>query len=346
MFSQVEKYKSTEEIEYYKNLKHKRFRPYSKRQAKSQKFEHIRIIHDTLQNNEFIGIYDCYKPNYKSIESIKGTHQGTTYELFLTPSLDSGTWGSWLKINSAEKSNSYYLGFSLNYFSHIKAKQTIPLIKNDSIMQVQSAIIRQTKPDVLPDGDLGFKLVKDFIILEIDLNQVIMDTDNDGITDIAENRLMLNPKSKDSDNDGIIDSYDSNPRFESWNSEKSMLYSYVLTNQVLDSAIIDTNIVFKKLKKNKYKNPTLIVTNEESLQHIKPMAINDYYIIMTETEYEKNKNIYPVDINRLYISPLFKVDHVDNCYKIHVGGSSWGNDYMIYKLNGKWIIKNIGGYII
>lgn len=345
-FAQIEKYQSKEETDYYKNLKHSRFRPFSKKQAKSQSFDYINIRQDTLRNNKYAGIYDCYSQKSKPIESIKGKHNKTTYQIFITPSLSSGNYGCWLEIENEKNSKSYYLGFTMDYFIHIKAKQTIPLVKNDSIIQVQSAIVRQTKPEILPLGAPEFKLVKDYIIIEINLNQITKDSDNDGLTDIVENRLLLNSKSNDTDGDGLSDLSDSNPRYKSWDTEKSKLFSYLLKHQPMDSVIVDTNMVLKNINFNKYNNPTLIVTDEESLQHVKPLNINDYYIIMTRSEYDKCKKKYPVDINRLYVSPLFKVDNVNNCYKIHLSGGFWGNDYVIYKSNRKWIIKNIGGYII
>ncbi len=346
IFSQEEKYYSTEESDYYKRIKHKRFRPFSKRQAKSQTFDYIKIRQDTSRNNMYSGIYDYYKPNSKPIESIIGKHNGTTYQVYVTPSLNSGNWGCWLEIENEKEKKSYYLGFTMDYFIHIKAKQTIPLVKNDSIIQVQSAIVRQTKPEILPIGGPEFKLVKDYLIIEINLNQIIKDSDNDGLTDIVEERFLMNTKSEDTDGDGLNDSFDSNPRFKSWDTEKSKLYSYLLKHRPMDSVIVDTNMIFKDVNFHKYKNPTLIVTDEESLQHVKPLNVNDYYIIMSKSEYDKCKKKYPVDINRLYVSPLFKVDNVGNCYKIHLSGGFWGNDYVIYKSNGKWIIKNIGGYII
>ena len=346
VFSQIEKYQSTEEADYYKKIKYKRFRPFSTRQAKSQAFDYIKIRQDILRNNKYSGIYDCYKPNTKPVESIKGEHNKTTYQVFLTPSLSSGNYGCWLEIDNEKNSKSYYLGFTMDYFFHIKAKQTIPLVKNDSIIQVQSAIVRQTKPEILPLGAPKFKLVKDYIIIEINLNQITKDLDNDGLTDIVENRFLLNSKSKDTDGDGLSDLFDSNPRFKAWDTEKSKLYSYLLKHRPMDSVIVDTNMIFKDFDFNKYNNPTLIVTDEESLQHVKPLNVNDYYIILTKSEYDKCKKKYPVDINRLYVSPLFKVDNVDNCFKIHLSGRSWGTDYVIYKSNRKWIIKNIGGYMI
>lgn len=104
-----------------------------------------------------------------------------------------------------------YLGLQ-TLFPYVPARSSaLPLLDGDRLqMEVQ---VRELDPETItfPPVGLGYLRQEDGIVLSAALADLERDTDSDGITDIAERRLGLDPDTADSDGDGWSDDRDPLP---------------------------------------------------------------------------------------------------------------------------------------
>ena len=73
-----------------------------------------------------------------------------------------------------------------------------------------------------------YELVKDGLLLTIDMETLRKDSDGDGLTDIEEARFVTDPFNSDTDGDGIADGLDLNPRMSVPRSDKTVVYEYLI----------------------------------------------------------------------------------------------------------------------
>ena len=177
-----------------------------------------------------------------------------------------------------------------------------------------------------------YELLKDGIVTEISIDSLKKDSDLDGLTDIVERKMMLNPYSADTDNDGINDYLDLNPRFKRQSNDKSSMYEFLLSQMEYFHGS-DTLISFETNSEINHFADTipmyLIVTDNPDLQNIYP--VDSRLIILTQEEYKKHNEQYPNTFLDISISPMFKVNWRKNTYKISTSFMTGGETYLIKK---------------
>jgi hypothetical protein len=258
--------------------------------------------------------------------------------------------GYWVAIsyNKGQNWNYYYTGITENYPYVFKQNSQLPLMKNDSIMEIECVKVFREFTDWFHPAKGRNMLLKDSIYVSINLNEIIKDSDNDGITDVVEKRFLMNPDSNDTDGDGIPDGIDGNPRFKSRKSETGMIYQLLLEH--------DFN---KKVNINKYCF---------DCNHIKPYSSSNYptsidvmdsnnpdeqqlysqfgqIIIVDSTEYQDmiRRNIYN---NITYIFPDKEQDKNPNISYFHLRyGDTLFYYYRITKHKNIWEFKLINYYL-
>ncbi len=243
--------------------------------------------------------------------------------------------GYWLAISNDNGSSwkKYYTGLVENYYYYFNRESKISLLKNDNTLQIECAITRLEKQAIRPIGSPTFGLVQDGLVIEIEMSEIIKDSDNDGLTDIVENKMLLNPTNSDSDGDGINDGEDSNPRFPSKKNDFTEIYETIF-NQKFDS---EGNPEIKEI-------PILIVTDDKNLKSINPKSHK--IIFITNKEYEKYQVDYPSPFMKEDVTPIFKCDRLKNSYRVDSSGHLGGTNYLIQK-NGKvWKATIIGMLMI
>lgn len=262
-----------------------------------------------------------------------------------------GGWGYWIAISNdnGKNWNQYYTGLTENYFFYFKRNSKIPLWKDINTIQIESAIVRQ-KSAVMHPIPAEYEIVEDNLAVEIDLSKIILDSDNDGLTDVAELKMLLNPNNPDTDGDEIIDSEDKNPRFKSCKTNKSIIYESLIENYSPDEKgemYIDL-LNPQTIKENSensfdYDGISIFVTDNEDLQRIDLKKTT--LIIMSSKEYEEYEKQYPSHFIKSNYSQMFKCDKKKDTYKIHTSYLTGGNTYLIKKTKDGWTISLIESWI-
>lgn len=238
----------------------------------------------------------------------KGERWAILYEDFKYDEMLAFGSGYWLSLseNGGKSWKKYYTGLTGGKNYYFKSNSKPSLWRDDHHIQIEADIVRTTEEAAHPMPP-QYETVKDNALVVLDLNEIIKDSDNDGLTDIEEKNLYLNPLSNDTDGDGIPDSEDNNPRFASTTNDFVKLYEGIMFGENTESAGENPNEevtidLLSPMKKDNRKemdqeeflrdfalfNTTeLLVTNDKNLQKLNPK--NSKIIILTTKEYEDYK---------------------------------------------------------
>lgn len=259
--------------------------------------------------------------------------------------------GYWLALSNDKGKNwkRYYTGLTENKNYYFKNNSKIPLWKDSNTIQIEAAIVRKIADRINLLSAEKFGTIRDSIALQLDISKIILDSDSDGLTDIVEERMLLNPKNPDTDGDGIIDSKDKNPRFKSKKSPKSILYEVLMGNYKFEDPYI-FQIDLNNLPKNKYSNSnktdaiSIFVTDDND---IKGLDLKDEtLIVMTSKEYNKYMFEYPFSFRTRNYSQMFLCNNEDDIYIIDESDSSSGTTYLVKKTDKGREVSFLEGYNI
>jgi hypothetical protein len=274
---------------------------------------------------------------------------GRTAILFLDSKYDEFVWGEpgyWIRFEGEIDTVDYYMGIARNYYFNI-FNSGRSIWKNDSTLQFSALRVRLVESAIHPVQPPTYEIIDKNLIIEVTLAELMKDSDKDGLTDIVEDKLMLNPYSNDSDDDGVNDLVDSNPRFKSYITNETLLYKGIIDSYVVENL---------KIRKEKILNPKrpklidilekytyLIVTDDKNLQSVG----FDYnkYIIMTNDEYKIYKHKYPVSLIEIEVTPFFKVDNESYKYFISEYTDLGGTTFLVTKLKNGYNLLRYGMWI-
>lgn len=255
---------------------------------------------------------------------------------------ESGIWVAYSDDNG-ESWSYYYTGIVQKQPLFVKWYSSYPLINEQGDLQIEACLLRQTSPFSHPVPTQSYQLVKDGLLLTLDLRTLSKDSDGDGLTDIVESKFRTDPKNADTDGDGIPDNLDLNPRFASQRTDKSVIYEAVLNEVQIPfwgEEEEETILPIDATSETHYTVDTtetiLIVTDDPSLQNIQPTSYR--VIILTTEEYENNPRYFKNDLNKMYFTPLFKVDGKKDTYLFSYDFNTWGASYWVKKTDKGWII--------
>lgn len=297
----------------------------------------IRKVHYSKK----IGDVSCYAIlRYDSLGDLK-------IMLYKDPRLEERNLGYWIAISEdgGKSWRHYYTGLVENHFYHVKPNPRIRFIKNDRIVQAEFALVRKTKPETPPVGAPEFELLKDNLVMELDLTKLTADLDRDGLTDILEKKFFTDSEKADTDDDGIDDATDTNPRYKNVKSKYSNLFKYLLERPTMGNVFVsfDEELEVRAHKDDRIET-YLVVTDDPDLLNL--AGTRNKYIILTKAEFEQYRKDNYIPLRKLGVSPLFDVDRKPGVRKIHINGDFWGHDYLLIEKADGWSIKDIGGYII
>ena len=361
------KYRSKEEDNYYKTRKWTEFIPIDsckildfnrpqiniKEVGDYTKFKSIynwSPLQDSLFNIDLLSDTSYIPNNIAGIPQPWIVKMDTTetkgYIIYTDNKYDDFVWGEqgyWIAIKDQTDWKKYYTGLSVNTPIYLKWDSKLDLYKENNILQIESSLLRLISPLNHHDPKPEYEVIKDGIVTEFLLDSITKDTDNDGLTDIVERKMMLSPYSVDTDKDGISDYLDLNPRFNREITEKSSIYEFVLRrmNYFYDT---DTLISFHTKSKQKYyadSIPTyLIVTDNSEIQKMYP--VDSRLVIVSKKEFKNYKQDFPNSFLEINISPMFKVNWQKDTYKIKISFMSHSKTYLIKRHKDGWKIKIIG----
>lgn len=380
-FCQEEIYKSLEYDAYIDSLssvyKKKEFKPISKDSAEIIPYDYIKV--STLKNftaynwlkdireinqktfalskfsdEEFDSVFKDAERNkignlYKD-DILKEEKRGDKWAIIYRSSDFNNSFYAWgysisLSYDNGKTWKQYYTGLSENSNYYFKPHSNIPLWKDDNTLQIEAAIVRQV--DKHFDTEINdFELVRDGISVELDILKIIQDSDNDGLSDIEEERMLLNKNNSDTDGDGINDKDDKNPRFKSIKTDKSILYDAFIENLSLEEdyngwRLLDLSNFSSNNISNTYSSFEdeiyLLVSDDKDVQSMD--LSSEKIIIMTSKEYESYNKRFPFHFKKKYISKMYKCEYPKDTYFINVSyENSEGLHYLVKRIVKGWKI--------
>ena len=372
-FAQDYKYQSREEDEYNKNYKYKHFDPMTEDQIKHYKndfFDFVRIVdytpyndslwltpyQDSVFNMEMKYIMRGEEPDFprQSVGKIdkhcilkhekKGQIEAFVYEETLYGRPLPGLWVAY-STDSGSSWEYYYTGLIQKKPLFVKWYSNTPLINENGDLQIEAGLFIQGRT-IGPWGMEHLKLAEDGLLLTFDLQTLRRDSDDDGLTNIAEAKFHTDPNNPDTDGDGIPDNLDLNPRFSLPRTDKTIVFEVVLND---DKRLSFTwggayeLIPLDEVTPPSYATDTtptlMIVTDDPNLLAVQPTC--ERIIFLTSEEYDNELHYYSDDLNGYRITPLFKADHLDDTFVFSMSstkGSSWESGYYATRTKEGWDI--------
>jgi len=359
-----EDYESKEKEEYYnKNRHYKPFKPVKKKVVanyhddffKFAKVDNYTPYNDTLFFTPYQDSVEFHSVTRQIIGGVdrfqilkqgkKGEVAAFIYYDFKYVETFTGEPEIWVAYSdNNEKSWSYYYtGIVQKQPLFVKWYSSFPLINEQGDLQMEACLLRQMSPFIMPCGVPSYQMVKDGLLLTLDLKTLRKDSDGDGLTDIVETKFRTDPNNADTDGDGIPDNLDMNPRFASNRTDKSVIFEALINgDENICYGFEDCESVLSIDERPEIHcvadttETILIVTDEPGLQNIQPKSYR--VIILTTEEYESNPRYFQNDLCRMHISPLFKVDGEKDTYIFDYDFNTWGAGYWVKKTDKGWRI--------
>jgi len=252
--------------------------------------------------------------------------------------------GYWIALSNDNGKNweQYYTGLTVNKNYYFKSNSKIPLWKNSNTIQVEVAKVKTISERILPGKSEEFGVVRDSLAIQFDLSKITLDSDNDGFTNIVEEKMLLNSNNPDTDGDGIIDSKDKNPRFKSKKTAKSILYEALMDKYVFENNS-DYLIDLSKLpKKRNYSSKStnsisIFVTDDNDIKGLE--LDNETLVVMSSKEYKVHKQNYPFSFGIKDISKMFLCNNEKDIYMVSESRCMSGNTFIIKKNVKGWIVS-------
>lgn len=357
-------YKSKEEDLYYENGRDQEFRPQPVEVVKKHELRYIEILSTGINSSGKVNDATSEKINRdiefldpknltgesgkrKSLMSYANSN-GTVATIFLDSKYDEFMWGEpgyWINLTDKSGSRDFYMGLAQNYYMKLlDAGENI--WNNDSTLLINAVRVRLVEPFIHPVAAPKYETI-DNVKVKILISDLTRDSDKDGLTDIEEDNMMLNPASQDTDGDGINDFDDHNPRFKSVTTNETLVYKVLLDNYIGDTVRIRNNRILGAKRPrliNMLKSRTrLIVTDDTNLQTVD--YDYDRTIILSTSEYQMSKARYPVTFDETNISPLFKVDDLQDTFVVSVSNDLGGEKYFVKRLADGFDVVEIESWI-
>lgn len=259
--------------------------------------------------------------------------------------------GYWIALSNDNGKNwkQYYSGLTVNKNYYFKSNSKIPLWKNSTTLQIEAAKVKIISERILPSKPEEYGVLRDSLAIQFDFSKIVLDSDNDGLTNIVEERMLLNPNNPDTDDDGIIDSKDKNPRFKSNSTAKSILYESLMVKYVFKDNI-DYQIDLSKMPKrrnypsNVDNSISIFVNDDDDVKGLE--LINETLVVMTTKEYKAYKLKYPFSFNIKDFSKMFLCDNEKDIYLVHSSSCMSGQTYLVKKNDDGWNVSIYESYII
>jgi hypothetical protein len=160
------------------------------------------------------------------------------------------------------------------------------------------------------------------VYLDIPWSELTRDSDNDGLTDLLEERLVTDPRDADTDDDGMRDAEDTLPQV-------TFRAGLGVENEILAT-------VFEKFA----PRSTFFVGDHSTFA---PLTMPKRSIVLTRDEYYAyNKKFGKID--PMFI-PHLVLDHAGKRAIVEVAQNMHGETYLVTKTEDGWQLKWIAGWV-
>ena len=370
-------YQSKEQIKYYKSRKYKPFSTVSKSEILKFKPANCKLtvldnyktydpelyatpyqdsIFKAFISSDQLNQINVYKPDLignidKSLiikSDIKNSLHVFIYADYKLHDRYYGDAGIWIAIseNYGKDWSYYFTGLVQKQPIYLKWYSGIPLIAENNTIQIEAVLLRQQEPFIHPGPMPKYQIVKDGVSVIFNINDLKKDSDNDGLTDIMEQTFQLNIFDSDTDKDGISDYSDLNPLYAYKKTDFSCIYEAVLNDYIpwdTIGLIVESKLSEEYLFKDDSCSTVLVISDNPEIRSIQPK--NTRVIFLTTKEYKKSKGKFKTDLNKMHITPLFKVDGFEDKYIISKSYGTGGSEYLVERVKSDWKITLISSWI-
>lgn len=134
----------------------------------------------------------------------------------LDPTGEVSPGGFWLLVSMKNGPwREVYLGFSDHRPFTPRRTSKVPLLDAKDVVRVEvDEAPLDDESITFPPIGLRADTKRSGVVLQSTLAELTKDSDGDGLSDLVEGRLLLNPNAKDTDGDGVSDALDATPRLD------------------------------------------------------------------------------------------------------------------------------------
>lgn len=236
----------------------------------------------------------------------------------------------------------------------VAARSKLPMLAGDHL-QIEVAV-RQLDDEhiMLPPVSLPMKAQRNDLYLDIPLVDLARDTDGDGLTDIAEWAMLLDPKNADTDGDGIPDGSDPLPQVAASHTADPHASALVaVLSKMFDKSLgaIVTTLATGAEPAQAYSitgssdnyNSTRTIFIQAPPAYFSGVSIHGRMIVLNAqqvTALKKARGLFFV-----MSMPVFEVSH-DGKRALAVWSSGWsGGTYLLTRQGDKWKIESLQQWI-
>lgn len=256
----------------------------------------------------------------------------------------------WLAISMDDGLSYRYFntGLTNNHCYAFSSSSKLPLFLNDTVLQVVVNIVELDTDIEFCGKWYEYKTVDSNVVLHLNCNEIALDSDSDGLTNIIEQRMLLNSNNRDTDNDGVPDNVDTNPRFASAITSDNELYNTLLNMHEVGASLnsygslVPLSNTTKAIASKQIETTYLIITDNEAITQILPLK--NRYIVMTYHEYEQYKKQFPSSYHH-YSLNIYECTFAFNSYKVGISNEISGDVYVFSKTKGKYLYERILSWI-
>jgi hypothetical protein len=256
--------------------------------------------------------------------------------------------GFWL-LHSLNQGNSWsrvYLGLGDHRPWHALETSNVPLIDENDVVRIAAddAPIRDETIS-FPPTHTEAPTLRNNVVLEAKLAELIRDTDRDGLSDIVEARMLLDSSKADTDGDGVRDGDDATPRLNDRlpATPQAELYNAFFARAEPETTALVTapnskNPLAVKSRRADVEDVRFLRGTQADLAGLKPLF---RIVNLSEPELialQKRFGVfYP---QRLEII----MNGTDHALIEHNGGNSGGLTRADRDKNGKWVLEDLVGW--
>ena len=318
------------EIQAYKNpffevKEMKKYTPYKGSE------EHQKYYHKSLTSKFKASPELASKVDNKQIVKYekKGLMEAIVYKRYEYPFANEASIDVAYSNNGGESWTFYYTGITHGQPLCLKSRSKTPLFNEQGDLQLEACLLRQISQPTR-GYPLDYELVKDGLLLTIDLESLRKDSDGDGMTDIVETWYMTDSYDIDTDGDGITDDLDMNPRRSGLRSDKTAIFEHLINYEFTDTLLtIAPDVCYT----SETTRTVMIVTDNADIYAVQPKS--NRIIMLSAEEYENMRKYYQ-PMRKMNVSPLFKVDEEEESYLVSIADDSGIWEFVVKKIDDGW----------
>lgn len=289
----------------------------------------------------------CGKQAIRCID-VGATHWELAMSQDYDPTGEVPAAGFWLRRSGASESSAtaYYLGLK-EHRPYELAPSADPLIVEDELRLVVRRAEIDPEEVVFPPVGLTIESDKSLFEIRASLADIIRDSDEDGLTDLAEQQLLLDASDPDTDDDGEVDATDAlpnvafNPDADSRKGAFAAALAHLLgqRNDAI-SFMVPASKQFVR-RRSSDERTLFVVTDPEN---ISGLVGGRRVIVLPESLSTKALDQHPAFA--VFYPMRLSLRMLDERHAMLIHDSGWGGGTLALEWHdGRWRVGNLGAWI-